>query len=195
MRRKVRRRSSSNSLNVVRDFKSDNVRRFHSIRNKNRKQLVNRSKNDPMQLEFVINRLANKQSLLGKGRLVNHAKLDMKMGEAFEQSKKYHLQLQAWHRIELEMTERKLMDSQSNRNNIHRQVINELSRKAAMQPKPHANHDAAAAANSMQADENHNNNGNKARAVGMAHVLSSIKDQRRQQLLMKQNAGNNSSSV
>lgn len=60
MRQKVRRRSSSNSLNVARDFKSDNVRRFHSIRNKNRKQLINRSKNDPMQLEFVIKRLSNK---------------------------------------------------------------------------------------------------------------------------------------
>ena len=49
---------------------------------------------DPMQLEFsqqsVINRLSNMQNALGKGQLVNQAKLSMKMGGDLETSKKYH---------------------------------------------------------------------------------------------------------
>ena len=63
-----------------------------------------------MQLEFIIKRLSNKQSMLGQGQLVDNAKLDLKMGEAFDQSKKYHLQLQAMHRIELEKNLRQIIE-------------------------------------------------------------------------------------
>lgn len=56
--------------------------------------------------------------MLAPGQLVNNAKLDLKMGEAFEESKKYHLQLQAKHRIELERNLRNVIQQTSNRDNI-----------------------------------------------------------------------------
>ena len=112
----------------MRNFNSENARRFNSLRpnNRNQRNHYNQFEKDPMQLEFILKRLSNKQSLLAPGQLVNNAKLDLKMGEAFEQSKKYHLQLQAKHRIELERNLRNIIQQTSNRDNIRQQVLEKM---------------------------------------------------------------------
>ena len=71
---------------------------------------------DPMQLELfsqesIIKRLSNMQNSLGQSKVVNKEKLDLKMGYAFEQSKRYQELLQAKRKVWNENANQKLMIS------------------------------------------------------------------------------------
>lgn len=164
---------------MARNANSENSRRFQGVKKRSKmaglgeseeqapKKCLKFDENHPMQLVFscssIINRLASKQNVLGQGCLINQAKLDVQMGEAFEESKKFHSQLQAKQMIELENCEHKLMTSNRNREQIRQQVVESLRR-------PHQFE------SNQRKDQSSNNKSNNFLSIGQA--FSNIKKDR-----------------